>query len=314
MERVLGKCSRKYWMGISIFAVIMLHIVYERQTSDLFFKFLKMTFLQGDMGVNIFFFLSSYGLCCSFDGHSLSRFYWNRIKRVYPVYLVFIFGIMVWRMQYKGCAFEITYILERLSGCNVLRHEPFLEGDAWYMSALIILYVTFPLLYKGVNILAKIGWQWIYMLVVLITILYYIPITGTVMAGAFHARLHIILLGMSTYFLKMEKDLLKLYVGTACLSLLTYNDCSFYFYIPLILYGVDKTNLKMPMFSLFSFLGEHSLELYLAQVFGLQVLFLHLHNNYYLDVFVCLLVTAILSFIFYMIQSVFLQLVNKIVK
>lgn len=310
MERVIGKQYRSYWMGISMSFIILFHLVYQRGTSDAFFRFLKMLFLQGEMGVNIFFFLSAYGLCHSFRTNSIGKFYWKRVKRLYPMYLLFLIGILLFRIEYRSAYFEWSFFLNRIFGLTVFGTPNELTGDAWYMSACIILYAIFPLLYKGIDKLASKGWQWVFLLIMVLTLVYYIPGTHLLVMGMFHARFQVIALGIATYFYlnsKAPNSLLKLYACTASLSLLTYNDCSFYFFIPLILWAFDKATIRFPLFNTMSFIGQHSLEIYLAQVFGLQVLFDNGEGNYYLDAFMGLMVTACLSVVLYYFQEYFLK-------
>ena len=80
MDKVFGINFRSYWMGISICMVMLLHIVMYRSSDEFLFRTLKMLFLQGDAGVNVFFFLSAYGLCHSLENNSINKYYRNRRK------------------------------------------------------------------------------------------------------------------------------------------------------------------------------------------------------------------------------------------
>lgn len=309
MDRVFGMQYRSYWMGISICLVMLLHIVMYRYSDDFLFRTLKMLFLQGDAGVNVFFFLSAYGLCHSFENNSISKYYRNRIARIYPMYLVYIVGLYV----YRGYPIDYKSLFLDLTGLRVFCWDE-RPGDAWYMSAIIITYLLFPLLYTLMSKPIMRKWKLVWFLIILITFLYYAPGIHSTFLGMFHARLHVILLGIASYFIirdKQETTLIKLYSSVAALSLFFYNDCSFYFYIPLILWSCDRSVNKLPCFTLFSFVGRYSLEIYLAQVFTLQVLLAKMCGNYYLDVLLCLLLTIPIACLLHVVHNCSWMFINS---
>lgn len=45
--------------------------------------------LPGVVGVDIFLFYSGYGLCCSLENNTLKTFYMRRLKRIYPMLMLF---------------------------------------------------------------------------------------------------------------------------------------------------------------------------------------------------------------------------------
>lgn len=309
MDRVFGMQYRSCWMGISICLVMLLHIVMYRYSDDFLFRTLKMLFLQGDAGVNVFFFLSAYGLCHSFENNSISKYYRNRIARIYPMYLVYIVGLYV----YRGYPIDYKSLFLDLTGLRVFCWDE-RPGDAWYMSAIIITYLLFPLLYTLMSKPIMRKWKLVWFLIILITFLYYAPGIHSAFLGMFHARLHVILLGITSYFIigdKQETTLIKLYSSVAALSLFFYNDCSFYFYVPLILWSCDRSVNKLPCFTLFSFVGRYSLEIYLAQVFTLQVLLAKMCGNYYLDVLLCLLLTIPIACLLHVVHNSSWMFINS---
>lgn len=293
MDRVFGVQYRSYWMGISICLVMLLHIVMYRSSDDFLFRTLKMLFVQGDAGVNVFFFLSAYGLCHSYENNPIRKYYRNRIARIYPMYLLYIVGLYM----YRGNPIDYKSLFLDLTGLKVFCWDE-RPGDAWYMSAIIITYLCFPLLYALMAKPIMRKWKAVFFVIIIITFIYYTPGMHSIFLGMFHARLHVILLGIASYFIikeKQESTLITLYSSVAALSLFFYNDCSFYFYIPLVLWSCDRLIITHPCFKLFSFIGRHSLEIYLAQVLTLQVLLAKTCGNYYLDVLLCLLFTIPLA-------------------
>lgn len=73
-------------MGVAMLLVIAYHFA-------LHFGFYHSPIIvRGDIGVDIFFFLSGFGCGFSVSKHSPKDFYANRIKRIVPIY--FIIGIL----------------------------------------------------------------------------------------------------------------------------------------------------------------------------------------------------------------------------
>lgn len=73
-------------MGVAMLMVIAYHFA-------LHFGFYHSPIIvRGDIGVDIFFFLSGFGCGFSVSKHSPKDFYANRIKRIVPIY--FIIGIL----------------------------------------------------------------------------------------------------------------------------------------------------------------------------------------------------------------------------
>lgn len=308
MERILGKEFRPYWMGLSIIGVVFLHLVFERETMDPFFKLARMFFKDGDAGVNIFFLLSSYGLCFSYKSNSLVQFYWRRVARLYPMYLIYLLFVMCWRGE------GAVYLLEHITGVDLCKRFG-LAGDAWYISASILLYASFPLIYRVTQkIISAHGVKGVYAIIVFLTMTYFIPNVHEYFRGYFHARFYVIVLGIATYMLTCEgkhKEVLKLYSFIAILSFLTFDDCSFYFYLPLILYAISHSGISFPQFRLFSWFGRYSLEIYLAQAFIIQVLFVNMKGNYYVDAIVSLGLTAVVAAVLHLSQVYFWKLLQR---
>lgn len=308
MERILGKEFRSYWMGLSVIGVVFLHLVFERETMDPFFKLARMFFKDGDAGVNIFFLLSSYGLCFSYKSNSLVQFYWRRVARLYPMYLIYLLFVMCWRGE------GAMYLLEHITGVDLCKRFG-LAGDAWYISASILLYASFPVIFKVVKIVkGRYGIKGIYAIIVFLTMTYFLPNIHEYFRGYFHARFYVIVLGITTYLFMSEgkqKDVLKLYSFTGILSFLTFDDCSFYFYLPILLFALSQSGLSFPLFGLFSWFGRYSLEIYLAQAFIIQVLFVDMKGNYYVDAIVCLGLTAVAAMVLHFGQKYFWELMKK---
>lgn len=119
--------------GIGIFLVMLYH-----QPTDGFISGLY--FYPGFVGVDIFLFFSGFSLCYSFEKNSLSQFYKRRIIRVFPLLLVL--GFLV-SFNYSG--YTIWDYVCNMTSLFYYR----LGGDVyeWYLAALLLFYLLFPAAY-----------------------------------------------------------------------------------------------------------------------------------------------------------------------
>lgn len=123
-------------MGIAILCVIVYHAfcwVYNPIG----------VFNIGYFGVDIFLFLSGFGLCYSFEKNSIKTFYKNRFIRIYPLY--FISVCIAYALYYNR--WEFTTFLANLTTLGYYIDHGVNRFD-WYINALITLYIVFPLLYQ----------------------------------------------------------------------------------------------------------------------------------------------------------------------
>lgn len=111
----------------------------------LFYHFQSIWFYPGFLGVDIFLFLSGYGLSRSYEQNSLSTFYKKRMMRILPLYILMGFGMsLIYYISYsKPLSFWDVF-------CNISSLNYWgLGGEVpeWYLSFLLILYLTFPMVY-----------------------------------------------------------------------------------------------------------------------------------------------------------------------
>lgn len=99
-------------------------------------------------GVDMFLFLSGFGLFCSFcKDKNIKNFYKKRFLRVYPLYLFVIIVASILSNNYN-----LLSILMKSIGVGYFM--PFIS-DAfyeWYVPTILFLYFSFPLIYKLLNI------------------------------------------------------------------------------------------------------------------------------------------------------------------
>ena len=96
----------------------------------------------GYVGVDIFLFLSGYGLSQSFQRNKWYVFYERRMKRLYPLYAVIV--VLLAFLKKDASISHIIYNLSTLSFWVT-------NGDNrvdWYLQSLFVLCLSFPILYK----------------------------------------------------------------------------------------------------------------------------------------------------------------------
>ncbi|MCQ2256415.1 MAG: acyltransferase family protein [Bacteroidaceae bacterium] len=308
---LFSKQYSNYWKGVAIVFVVLSHLVLR---NEIWFEYrvLKMMFHDGRLGVNIFFFLSVYGLCFSYENSkNLISFYIKRIKRIYPMYLVFI----VLYLSLFGSSEYILTAICHFFGLVVL--SPFYGMmEEWYIPALTIVYIVFPLLYKVVEKISNLRHSTLCFCFLLFMCVY----PGYYFSNLFlhpflSGRLGAIFSGIIAFFLSRNMDSSKLmqYVtvllfGGGVLDLISPHDCMFGHTIPLLVSvpALLKTTHFLPCNRFFSFCGEHSLEIYLAQHIGINTIYWQkLNNHYLLDFAIGMFITIVIAVFLGYIQKKF---------
>lgn len=138
----LGKISkyRGELMGFAIIIVMLFHVSLSR--SSAFFGLRRM----GNLGVDIFFFLSGIGLWYSWaKQQDYKRFYLNRALRIYPAWLIIAGYFYISRyvaLPTKTVANTIDLLGDVLINWDFWLHD---ELTFWYVPATMMLYVFAPL-------------------------------------------------------------------------------------------------------------------------------------------------------------------------
>ena len=82
-------------MGVAMIMIVLFHVSQTLNSDDVIGKLFNYVFGEGWVGVDLFFLLSTFGLCYSYNNNSLSHFYKRRIFRLIPLYpLALIIGIV----------------------------------------------------------------------------------------------------------------------------------------------------------------------------------------------------------------------------
>ena len=158
--------KRTIIMGFAIIWIMLFHIP---GLSNILPKPISFFINIGYVGVDIFLFLSSYGLYYSLKKDSTIRtFYQKRITRILPTYyiILIIFGII------NGIG-----ILEIIKQVSMLGYFfPFLNWKPfdWYIPSLLFFYLIFPLVFKYIDIIYKYIVYILLLNIVFYAIIYYL--------------------------------------------------------------------------------------------------------------------------------------------
>jgi peptidoglycan/LPS O-acetylase OafA/YrhL len=145
----IGK-YRSALMGFSMIWVFLFHAQSQKlgfMPTGLWGTFCK----NGNLGVDVFFFLSAFGLCYSLKKNTIKRFYFNRFKRIIPtwwvvLFLIHIIGIFVGSkfdsFDYPRSAIDMFYWYTGLGyffkACSY----------EWFIPTLLLFYLLTPAFYK----------------------------------------------------------------------------------------------------------------------------------------------------------------------
>ena len=132
--------NRTALMGVAILLVVLFHMTYRLANNGI----QHIPFTHCMIGVDIFFFLSGYGLYYSLTKNSsITKFYKKRFIRIIPFYAVVVFVSLLLSNQ---LSFK-TFILESTTLGYWLTGEYF----DWYVPNLILCYLVFPIWFHTIK-------------------------------------------------------------------------------------------------------------------------------------------------------------------
>lgn len=293
-------------MGLSIISIILYHAyLFAGKYYGIELTPLKIFFSKGYIGVDVFFFLSSYGLCHSLNGGGKIKFYKRRILRILPTYIAYL---VLYFLTFTriGVVDGIKSSIFQISGLSSVRLLN--QGMEWYIPALMILYISFPYLFQvSKYIVDRFGQKIELIGIASLCVMTYV--FNVVFVSEFAYRIPIMVLGVLTYLhleRKQSSQLMLLYATTATLGL--FFSCELLCYsliIPLVLYSLDKINVTYPCNSFLQFCGRHSLELYLAQGLMLKNLMkTGWIDSLYLALIIAVIGIVIIGYLFHLVSKI----------
>ena len=155
MDYVFGKEHRKAYMGLAMLWIIGYHfyLVQSEFIDHYLFPF-KLLFRNGFVGVDIFFILSAYGLCCSWENSTVKSFYKKRFIRIIPLYV----GFLILCKLILKTNHMVTDGMLQITSLSIF-DTPYTKtkemSGEWFVPAIINLYLIFPFLFNFVKCIDK---------------------------------------------------------------------------------------------------------------------------------------------------------------
>lgn len=296
-ERISQRSVREWWMGVAMILVIMHHFCIWHNHTKYFFL-VESIFIKGDIGVNIFLFFSAFGLCFSYKSNSLSHFYYKRAIRIIPLYILALLIVCYLPPPFCAKVANVGHLLiKQLTGLTLIK-----GGIEWYLSALILFYLFFPLVFR----LCK----WLYVrkgilyflpfLLIMIEILYEKYFGYNFLFINLLARLIPIICGCLLFLCQKKSDYQSVLILFSICSFLTFFNFhhTVYPFVPLVLLIFSYSCNTLPFERMFRCVGKRSLEIYLAQFVVVHHIYRNLHDNEWLDIALCLFLTFFVSVFF----------------
>lgn len=254
----------------------------------------------GNMGVDIFVFLSAIGLSYSIEKNSIKDFYINRFKRVFVPFLLIATPFYIWdALVVYGV--NMKALGEFLLNITTLSFWCREGAPSWYIAFVVVAYAIFPLLYK-----LKKRHKYILVLLILLSIamellLKFIESPIYIFGERVLSRMPIFLIGM--YISDYAKENKKVNIPAA-IVVITIACLGFVFitlynpdivlvrylyafmsiaFVLVFSFFADKTqeiNISKLVIKILNFCGMISLEIYLIHTFILK--FLGFYNLLYL--------------------------------
>lgn len=284
--------SRTFLMGIAMIAILLFHQVWIKWLPFLGFR------LCGNMGVDLFYFLSGFGVVYSLQKHSILAFYKRRIKRIVPM-CIFVGAIKNILGIYGG---EVFYSEDGVGWFTLF------GIDLWFLVDLWFFYLFSPLILK-VSQKPKL----LLVLVLLVAIFSSkISSLGTYFTWGI-VRFPAYVLGMLLSLHKINISSRNLRLGVFFVALAVIYKVLFIFKIfnlfelytfLIFLLGLPSLCFwlmeiipyikKIELFSPIEFVGSHSLELYLWHPFVYNFIY-NLNLNSYLSFTLSIILSLMLA-------------------
>ena len=303
-------------MGMAILFVVLFHVSLPR--TDMFFGLKRM----GNVGVDMFFFLSGMGLWFSwskaFDNPSpvaqqLKRFYLRRFLRIYPTWILVACAFYIPAyLNGKGYSANITDLIGDITiNWDFWLHD---ELTFWYIPAQMMLYLFAPFYMELIRRHPAYRWLSVAMIMWCIIVQWVVPIHQAVgHIEIFWSRIPIFFLGINIGENIKRKDALEgqslwlillmfLMSFAACVYLEQVRHGRFplfverMLYIPMTISGLMLLSMLLrhaPAWAntTFRFLGTLSLEIYLVHVHFVLKYISPYHLGYWPNVILCIIIT-----------------------
>jgi peptidoglycan/LPS O-acetylase OafA/YrhL len=157
--------------GYAILGIVLFHYYYRSATGPM-----AQAIMFGGAGVHLFIIVSGFGLSLSPLASSVSQFYKRRLTRILVPYYVFITVLFIINQFYVIYPDATPYAYAG----HILWFKMFDDsiigsfgGHMWFMSAIIQLYLVFPLLSRARN---RIGNRFFFIVTLLLSVSYWFTV------------------------------------------------------------------------------------------------------------------------------------------
>lgn len=310
MNQILSKQNRLYVMGLSIIAVILHHFSYFSrlywETSGPLVKFLHL-FDNGNIGVDVFFFVSFYGLCFSINKYGLKTYYFRRLRRLMPMWIIFCVLVLCLFYQTNSLADNSILFIRHLTGVILLEQRPI----DWFIPALLLVYFLFPL----ISLICKyIAQSKTAVMIVVPSVMVLSILLHTIICSNFALRFPIIFVGILTYLWREDvRKISLLFCYCMFWAIMLRNSMIINsMIIPIIFLCLNNYCEQLPFHKKLTTLGKYTLELYLAQMVATKFFY---RDYYFMNDFVmhliAIFIIVILTIVFHWIHKWFWQLFER---
>lgn len=303
LDNIFSLQSRKQYMGLAILWIIGYHFYIVQQSFfDNNFPIYRFLFRNGFVGVDIFFILSAYGLCHSWEKSTIKNYAKKRFIKIMPIYILFLF-ICKFILKIEDNFWSDSLLqISSLSIFNTKYTNPVNMNGEWFVPAIINLYIIFPFLFLFIKkVLIRYPKKGGY-IVVFISILI-AEFLKNLISLNYITRFPIIISGILTYLYLKNKDYRNLfgtYIFFAILSFLFIRvNLIFSLIIPLILKCINDLNIKLNN-KFLNFCGTISFELYLSHIIPMNFC---ADKNIIVALMIMIFGTLLLTFVFMKISS-----------
>ena len=253
------KTNRTSLMGSAIIFILLYHsyswCIPEKNPYLSIFK-------HGYIGVDIFIFLSGFGLCSSYTKNTLTTFYLNRLKKIFPLYV--LSGLLISLISNtKGSI--LTTIWDVFCNISTLSYWNF--GGIywnWYIPAIVLLYLLFPIIYFFTEKYKYTFYIFTNLIIIIALSFFAIPWQY----DCFVARIPIFILGIIIFLYQndVKKQRQSIFVSfiflLPCIYISQYYTTATFCPILLLLFYTTKKFIdRIPYIR---FIGTHTLEIFLG--------------------------------------------------
>ena len=135
--------SRGAVMGVATVLIVCLHVyqIFGLAGGGALYTIKDIVLHNCEYGVDIFLFVSGFGLYCSLSrGIKLRSYICRRLLRIYPEYIITI-AVLFLLIQH----IPIKNVLFQLVGINLFVYQ---DLTLWYVPLIVILYLIYPIIHR----------------------------------------------------------------------------------------------------------------------------------------------------------------------